>query len=203
MSLLQGTISLRRFMVIGPAPAEDKLLDGLRRNTFLQFESGLEEERAGWCDWRNLLITPPDENWVNQERFAVFGLRLDTRKVPGALLKAQVDLRLENIQQSGELAFVSKEMRVSTHSEVNSELLLKVLPTPKIFEVAWDLKGSVLLTTASSGRSQSLLTSLFVKSFGCELQPMAPLLIASCLFPNISMDSIMALNPLDLTVEIV
>lgn len=202
MSLLQGNISLSRFMVLGPVPDNDKLLDGLQRNAFIQLGSGLEEERAGWCDWRNLLIKPPDENWVNQERFAVFGLRLDIRKVPATLLRAQVDLILENLQESGVSTFISKELHISIHDEVNAELLPKVLPTPKIFEVAWDLRGGVLLTTASSGKSQSELISLFVKSFGCELQPMTPLLMASRVLPNVSMDFLIALNPLDLTLEI-
>jgi len=190
-------------MVIGSVPSRDKLLEGLRSNAFRQFESGLEEERVGWCDWRNLLITPPDENWVDQERFAIFSLRVDTRKVPGSLLKAQVDLRLESMQENSSIAFINKEMSVSIRDEVSSELLPKVLPTPKIFEVAWDMRGGVLLTTASSNKSESILTNLFVKSFGCELQPVIPILLANRLLSNISVDFLMALSPLDLTVEIV
>jgi len=99
MSLLQGTLSLRRFLVLGPVPTEEDVLQGLRQDAFRPFEDGLEEERLGWCDWRNLLIAPPERDWVTQERFAVFGLRLDTRRVPAALLKAHVDLRLQNLQK--------------------------------------------------------------------------------------------------------
>ena len=201
MSLLQGTLSLRRFLVLGPIPTEADLLEGLRQDAFRPFEDGLEEERMGWCDWRNLLITPPEGDWVVQERFAIFGLRVDTRKVPGTLLKAMVDLRLQNLQKEKDLAFVGKEARISLQDEVKAELLRKVLPTPRTAEVAWDLKGGMLWTTASSNAMQSALTGLFLKSFGCELQPLAPLLLAGRLLPHLSVEALVALEPFDLTLE--
>lgn len=201
MSLLQGTLSLRRFLVLGPVPSEEDLQEGLRKDCFRPFEDGLEEERMGWCDWRNLLILPPEKDWVVQERFAIFGLRLDSRKVPTALLKAQVDLRLQTLQKEKDLAFVGREARISLADEVKVDLLRKVLPTPKVSEVAWDLKGGMLWTTASSVKTQSALIELFIKSFGCELQPLAPLLLAGRMLPHISVDSLMALDPFDLTLE--
>jgi len=201
MSLLQGSLSLRRFLVLGPVPGEQDLVEGLRQDHFRPFEDGLEEERLGWCDWRNPLICPPDENWVVQERFAIFGLRIDTRRVPPSLLKAHVDLRTQQLMKEKDLAFVGKEARISLQDEIKVELLRKVLPTPKVVEVAWDLKGGVLWTTASSTKTQGALVGLFMKSFGCELQPLAPLLLAGRLVPNIPVESLMALDPLNLELE--
>jgi len=201
MSLLQGTLSLRRFLVLGPVPAEQDLLEGLGQDRFRPFEDGTEEERLGWCDWRNPLICPPDEDWVVQERYSVFGLRIDTRKVPTSLLKAYVDLRTQELMKEKDLAFVGKEARTSLQDEIKVELLRKVLPTPRIVEVAWDLKGGMLWTTASSSKAQGALTGLFMKSFGCELQPLAPLLLAGRLTPHIPVESLMALDPLNLETE--
>ncbi len=201
MSLLQGTLSLRRFLVLGPIPDEKELLDGLEQDHFRPFEDGTEEERTGWCDWRNPLIAPPEKDWVSQERFAIFGLRLDTRWVPATLLKAHVDLRLQKLMKEKDLAFIGKEARISLQDEIKVELLKKVLPTPKVVEVAWDLKGGVLWTTASSSKTQGALTGLFMKSFGCELQPLAPLLLAGRLAPHLPVEALMALDPLDLELE--
>ncbi len=201
MSLLQGTLSLRRFLVLGPVPAEEDLLEGLQQDQFRPFEDGMEEERLGWCDWRNPLITPPEDAWVSQERFAIFGLRMDTRRVPATLLKAHVDLRLHRLMKEKDLAFIGKEARISLQDEVKVELLKKVLPTPKVVEVAWDLKGGILWTTASTTRTQGALTGLFMKSFGCELQPLAPLLLAGRLAPHLPVEALMALDPLDLELE--
>ena len=201
MSILQGTVSLKRFLVMGPVPDEKDLQAGLEQDQFRPFMDGLEEERVGWCDWRNPLITPPDETWVSQERFAVFALRIDTRRVPSMLLKAHVDLRLQALQKERDLTFVGKEARISLADEVKVELLRKVLPTPKVIEVAWDLKGGILWTTASSAKAQGVLSSLFIKSFGCEIHPLAPLVLSGRLCPDLSVEALMALDPLDLELE--
>lgn len=201
MSLLQGSLSLRRFLVLGPVPAETELLEGLEKDQFRPFQDGLEEERVGWCDWRNPLITPPEKDWVMQDRFAVMAVRIDTRRVPPSLLKAHVDLRCHNIMKEKDLAFVGKDARTSLQDEIKVELLAKVLPVPKMVEVAWDLKAGVLWTTASSSKTQGALSGLFIKSFGCELQPLAPLLLAGRLVPSISVEGLMALDPLNLELE--
>lgn len=201
MSILQGTVSLKRFLVLGPVPDGEDLQSGLEQDQFRPFQDGLEEERIGWCDWRNPLIVPPDGHWVAQDRFAVFGLRIDTRRVPPALLKAHVDLRLQSLQKEKDLAFIGKEARISLADEVKVELLRKVLPTPRVVEIAWDLKGGILWTTASSSKAQGVLASLFLKSFGCEIQPLAPLHLAMRLCPELSAESMLALDPLDLELE--
>ena len=201
MSILQGGVSLKRFQVLGPVPDDMELASALAQDRFRPFEDGLEEERLGWCDWRNLLITPPDPDWIVQDRFAIFGLRIDVRKIPTALLKATVDLKLQSLQKEKDLAFVSREARVSLADEVKADLLRKVLPTPKVTEVAWDLKGGILLTTASSSKSQSALIGLFIKSFGCELSPLVPLPLAGRVAPEIPNDVLMALSPMDFEQE--
>ena len=201
MSMLQGTVSLKRFLVLGPVPDPKDLQAGLEQDQFRPFQDGVDEERVGWCDWRNPLITPPDPDWVSQERFAVLGLRIDTRRVPPTLLKAHVDLRLQTLQKEKDLAFIGKEARISLQDEVKEELLRKVLPTPKVVEVAWDLKGGILWTTASSSKAQGALTTLFIKSFGCEIHPLAPLVLSGRLCPELPVEALMALDPLDLELE--
>ena len=41
-----------------------------------------------------------------------------------------------------------------------------------------------------------------MKSFGCELQPLAPLLLAGRLAPHLPVEVLMALDPLDLELEL-
>jgi DNA recombination-dependent growth factor C len=187
--------------VLGPVLSEDELAEGLDEHRFRPFQDGLEEERIGWCDWRNPLITPPEKDWATQDRFALFGLRMDSRKVPAALLRAHVDLRLRQLQAEKDLAFIGKEARISMADEVKAELLQKVLPALKVVDVAWDLKGGMLWTTATSGRAQSALLDLFMKSFGAELKPLAPLLLAGRVAPELPVEALMALDPLDLELE--
>jgi DNA recombination-dependent growth factor C len=201
MSLYQGGLGLRRFLVLGPVPEDDALAEGLAENRFRPFQDGLEEERAGWCDWRNPLIIPPDAAWVRQDRFAVFGLRIDTRRVPSALLKAHVDLRIRQLMAEKDLAFIGKEARISIQDEVKAELLHKVVPAMRVSDLAWDLKGGVLWTTATSGRAVSAVIDLFMKSFGAELQPLHPLLLAGRVAPELPVETLMALDPMDLELD--
>jgi DNA recombination-dependent growth factor C len=198
MSLLQGGLSLRRYLALGPVPEEKDLLDALDANAFRPFQDGSEEERLGWVDWRNPLISPPEKDWMMQDRFALFGLRIDTRRVPPILLKAHLELRLDSLVKQKDLAFIGKEARISLQDEVKSELLRKVLPTPRVVEVAWDLKGGVLWTTAASSKSQTALLQLFHKSFGIEVQPMTPLVFAGRVCPEIPPELLMGLSPLNL-----
>lgn len=201
MSMLQGSVSLKRFLVLGPVPDLVDLQGGLVQDQFRPFQDGLEEERMGWCDWRNPLITPPERDWVSQDRFAVFALRIDTRRVPPSLLKAHVDLRAQQLLKEKDLAFLGKEARLSLQDEVKVELLKKVLPVPRVVEVAWDLKGGLLWTTASSAKAQGALASLFMKSFGCEIHPLAPLVLSGRLCPDLPVEALMALDPFDLELE--
>lgn len=200
MSLLQGNFSLRRFLVFGPVPTEGELQAALEQDRFTPFQDGVEEERTGWVDWRNLLITPPEENWVVQDRFAIFSLRIDTRRVPNALLKTQVELRLQALMTEG-MAFVGKTARISLQDEIKAELTAKVLPTPKTIDLAWDLRGGILWTTAVSTKAVDLLICGFIKGFGVELQQLVPMTMAVRLQSELSLDSLLALDPLDLALE--
>jgi DNA recombination-dependent growth factor C len=202
MSFLQGGVSLKRFQVLGPVPDHLELVQALAKDCFRPFEDGSDEERIGWSDWRNLLITPPDPDWLMQERYALFGLRIDTRKIPSALLKAHIDLKIQTLMKEKDLAFLGKEARTSLQDEVKAELLRKVLPTPKVVEVAWDLKGGLLLTTAGSGKTQSALLGLFQKTFGCELQHLVPLPLAMKVAPEIPNEVLLALNPISFEQEV-
>lgn len=201
MSLAQGSVSLKRFLVLGPVPDEKDLVAGLAQDRFRPFEDGLDEERMGWADWRNPLLIPAEPDWVIQDRFALFALRLDTRRVPTSLLKAHVDLRLRRLMAEKDLVRVGREARLSVQDEVKAELMKKVLPALKVIEVAWDLKGGQLWTTASASKAQEALSKLFMKSFGCELQPMAPLVLASRVAHDLPAEALVALDPLDLALE--
>jgi DNA recombination-dependent growth factor C len=195
MGLLQGALSLRRFLALGPVPSGDDLCGGLAKERYRPFRDGTEEERCGWVDWRNPLVAPADPDWVFQGRFAVFALRIDTRRVPPMLLKAHTDLRIQSLMKEKDLAFLGREARISLQDEVKAELLRQVLPTPRIVEIAWDLKDGLLWTTAGNAKAQGHLTGLCMKSFGVELQPLVPLLLAGRLAPGIPAEALAALEP--------
>jgi hypothetical protein len=199
MGLLQGAVSLRRFLALGPVPSEGAIFGGLNKYRFRPFDNDEDEEKVGWADWRNPLITPADPNWVAQGRFAIFSMRIDVRKVPPLLLKAHTDLRMQSLMKEKDLAFVGKEAKISIEEEVRAELIKKVLPAPRIAEIAWDFKEGVLWTTVGNSKAQGHLAALMKKSFDIELQPLAPLLLAGRLAPHVPVEVLLALEPFDLS----
>lgn len=202
MSIQHGSLSLRRLLVLGPVPGSSDLEEGLELDRYRPFEDGLEEERLGWCDWRNPLYSQ-DSAWLESagEGWSTFALRIDTRKVPGGLLKAHVEERLSQLMKERDLAFVGKEARTTISDEVKADLLRQVLPSMKTYTVCWNLKRGVVLTDASSSKVMSALMGLMMKSFGVEMQLQGPLLLAGALLPDLPTESLMALDPLDLSLE--
>lgn len=195
MSLLKGGISPKRFEVLGAVPSEAQILKGLDENRFRPFEDGTEEERFGWADWRNPLITPPEPEWVQQDRFMAFALRIDTRKVSSTRLNAMVNLRLAGLMKDRDLAFVGKEARISIQDEVKLELLRKEQPKIKCIELAWDLKKGHLIACGASTKQVGVLANLFTKSFGVELQPIVPLVLAGKLVPAANPERLLGIEP--------
>lgn len=197
MGLLSGSLTLHRYLALGPVPTEASLLADLEREAFHPFQDDLDEERSGWVDWRNPLLVPPDPVWVMQDRFAVFALRVDTRKVPSGTLKAHVDLRIMNLMKDKNLAFLGKEARLSVQDEVKAELLQKQTPNTRAYEVAWDLKGGEVWSTLPPTK----LMGIFHKTFGVELQPAGPLALAAKVLPVLPTEALLGLDPLSLEVE--
>lgn len=194
----KGTATVARFEALGPVPDEDALFSVLESNQFRPFEDGYEEERMGFCDYRNPLLVP-----VNRGHFGpfdgwyYFGLRIDTRKIPPGILKAHVDLKIQNLMKERNLGFVGKEARVSIQDEVKAELLPKQTPTIKHVEIAYNPKGGKVWASSGGTKVSDFLVATFVTGFGLELQPVNPVMLAARLVPDIPTDEILEWEPLN------
>lgn len=172
MSLLQGNITAHRLLALGPVPDEATIAKGLAEHQFRPFQDGVEEIRTGTADWRNLMIVPPDPDYVMIDtRYVIFGLRADTRKVPPAMLKAHIDLRLQRLMQEQDLAFIGKEGRISIQDEVKLDLLKKIMPTPKMVDVVWNTKTGQVWTIGATASLKSEIAKIFLLAFGIEMRP--------------------------------
>ena len=186
MSLLQVPVAAP-FPGAGPVPGEADLVAGLEQDRFRPFEDG-SEERTGWCDWR----TPAHAAGSGPgDRARPFALRIDTRRSQRAV-EGPRGTPAQQIVKEKDLAGLGREARISLQDEVKAELLQKVPPTPKVVEVAWDLKGGA---SDHGGFQQGAErpAGLFMKSFGCELQPWR--LWCWRPAPHLPVDALMALIP--------
>lgn len=200
MSMLKGTISVTRFLALGPVPDDASLGVGLDRDRFRPFEDGLEEARVGWVDWRNHLLIPAESGWVQQGKYAAFALRIDTRKVPASTLKAHVDLKLQRLMDEKGWARVGNEIRLSIQDEVKAEILKKEQPRSKHLEILWDRKAGRVTTTATAAAALGAIQKLFMKSFGVELVTEGVLLVGERV-SGIKAETLSELEPMELELK--
>jgi hypothetical protein len=165
MGILRGNISLARFATHTRTMPKEEICAKLIEHRFRPFEGGSDKERVGWAEWRNPLITDLDPDWILQDGYAAFALRVDTRQVPSALLKNHLMLRIEKFKKQEDLAFVPKETQKEMKEELEEELLRKVVPTTKSYEVVWDLREQTIWTNASSKSAQSQLLGHLMATF--------------------------------------
>src|ERR1700742_879955 len=111
MGFSSGSVSFRRFIVVGdhPSAIDGAILDKLAANALKPTEMGVPEEiEYGWAGGRHIL---DDQFGFESNVFAdalFFGLRIDTNKVPGELKKAYAMMEEAAVAAGNPSGFISK-----------------------------------------------------------------------------------------------
>src|SRR5687768_17754094 len=116
MGFASGSLSFRRFAVVGKSPAvpDQDLLDKLAAQALRPGEFGVPEEvEYGWSGGRHVL----DANFGFEHNVFAdalhFAMRVDTNKVPGDLKKAYQMMEEEAVAATNPSGFISKEQKKS------------------------------------------------------------------------------------------
>jgi hypothetical protein len=179
MGFASGSVSFRRFAVIGDAPtaADQTLLDKLADHALKVGEFGVpEEEEYGWSGGRHVL----DGNFSFEHNVYAdalhFALRIDTNKVPSDLKKAYQLMEEEAVAANNPSGFISKgqkrDVKDTVRRKVDDELRSGKFRRSKLLPILWDLPGQTLYCNAS-GKSFEKLAELFERSFGLSLMPIS------------------------------
>lgn len=179
MGFASGTVSFRRFAVVGDAPTaiEQSLIDKLAEHTLRPGEFGVpEEEEYGWSGGRHILdATFSFENNVFADALH-FALRIDTNKVPSQLKKAFQLMEEEAVAANNPSGFISKnqkrEVKDTLKRKVDDELRSGKFRRSKLLPILWDLPSQTLYCSAS-GKSFEKLAEIFERSFGLSLIPLS------------------------------
>ncbi len=179
MGFASGTISFRRFAVIGQAPEsiDQDLLDRLSEHALKDRDMGLpDEEDYGWSGGRHVLDGSFSfENNVYAESL-LFGLRVDTNKVPGDLKKAYQFVEEESAAKSNPSGFISKlqkrDVKDIVRRRVDDDLRSGKFRRSKLTPILWDLPSGTLLCNAS-GATQEKLLEIFERTFDLKLMPIS------------------------------
>jgi hypothetical protein len=174
-----GSISFRRFAVIGPQPERiaQEMLDKLAEFALKERELGVPEEvEYGWSGGRHVL----DSNFsFDNNVFADalhFALRIDTNKFPGELKKAYLAIEEEALAKKNPSGFISKMQKRDAKDvlrrRVDDELRAGHFRRSKLLPILWDLPAGVVYCSAA-GKSFEYLAEIFERTFNLSLQPLS------------------------------
>jgi hypothetical protein len=179
MGFASGSVSFRRFAVVGDAPdvVDQALLDRLSEHALRPGELGVpEEEEYGWSGGRHVL----DGNFTFENNVFAdalhFALRIDSNKVPGELKKAYTIMEEEAVAKTNPSGFISKlqkkEVKDTIRGKLDDELRSGKFRRSKLVPILWDLPSQTVYCNAT-GKTQEKLLEIFERTFGVNLLPIS------------------------------
>lgn len=178
MGLFSASTAITRYLVL-PSPDTPGPLDieaKLREHAFRDIEFSTQERAYGWVMFEDMMET----SWsmpAERAGYCAFALRLDTKRIPGAVLKKEFRLaeeRLKAARRAEGKGYVSAEDRRELRQQVRQDLLGRAFAVPAVFDVVWDLgKGTVYLASARQA-VQLLFEEHFAMSFERRLALLTP-----------------------------
>jgi hypothetical protein len=179
MSFSTGTISTRRFAILGDQPQsiDESLLEKLSDHALKAGDASVPEEvEYGWCGGRHILDNKfTFEHNVFADALS-FALRIDTNKVPGEIKKAHTIIEEDALAAGNPSGFISKQQKKSVkdivRDKLDEELRSGKHRRSKMTPILWDLPGKTLYTPASGGTAEKLM-EIFERTFGLALQPLS------------------------------
>lgn len=182
MPFRTGSIAYARFRIVSagsaspPADVSQDLLDALGQHTLRTSDIGEPPAvEFGWCAGRHVF----DEQFAAEHnvfgRALLFGLRIDTNKVPADIRRAYRAMSETMFIADNPTGFLSRRERQAAREDAEErcrqELATGKHRRSKMVEVLWDLERSILLAPIFSDAHVAGLRDLFFTSFDLRLEP--------------------------------
>lgn len=181
MGILNNTVSLCQFQVVGSPPQGDLLTwigAALARNGFRSIEHNSDEQSVGWVQLDDYQLSDfADSHSYCRDAYVAFSLRSDQRKLPATLLKAYLKkAEQEWLAANPKFNRVPKLQREQLRDAVRGSLFARTLPVPAVYDAVWDTRRNLVQFTSLGSRSVETFIDLFGKSFeGLRLVPYHPM----------------------------
>jgi len=197
MGFIKGTAGFVRFSVEGDLPENvwDFIAERITAHSFRDIDETYEEDSLGWVSVTNMFDTEFDYASYAAGNFVTLSMRLDERKVSGAILKKFVAKEEERIKKEKEIPKIPRSMRVEIKERIENELMRKALPVPSVFDLCWNLEDSTLMFFSTNQKAQSLLEDLFKETFGLNIMQQIPYVCGEHLLDESEMDKLAAVTP--------
>lgn len=184
MSFLKTSVSFTRFRISDPVPGSlwPEVIERLRCNSFTDIDELPEERSFGWTAFEDMLDVSFAAEPVEKGSYIAFSLRLDTRRVPPAVIKKHLALAMKKEEaQNRELGrkFVSRDRKKELREQVLLRLRSRFLPIPAEFQVIWNTAESLVYFASTQQKMLDLFEELFVRTFELHIVPLSPYELAT------------------------
>ena len=184
MGLLGTSCSFTRFRIADPVPQElwMDIPAKLKQFAFQGIDDIPEERAWGWVSFEDML----DSEWQSappeKGAYLAFALRLDTRRIPPAVLKKHVTVAIreeeKRIQEVGK-KFISRERKKELQEQVKLRLMNHFLPIPAVFDVVWNTDSNIVYLASTQSKLIELFMNHFTLTFDLHLEPLTPYALAA------------------------
>ena len=181
MGFLSGSTTVVRLAAVPPPQLDrEALARAVTRRAFREIDAdgGDATESAGWVAIHDPLVTRFDTTDLFFQHYLVVGFRFDRRAVPAKLLSLERRRAEEALKAERGLERLGAAARKEVKIEVESRLLLRALPVPRLFDCVWNLELGRIYFSGRSRRAVELFTELFRQTFGVGPVPLIPYLAA-------------------------
>ncbi|QGY40929.1 hypothetical protein GM415_12575 [Pseudodesulfovibrio cashew] len=183
MSIQSASLGLTRYRIIEEVPREllQQVPEKLKQFCFVDIDGTADERSFGWTNIDDML----DMNWVQsppeKADYFAFGLRLDTRRIPPAVLKKHCTIalnkELEHNKEQGK-NFVSRDRKRELKEQVTLRLRARTFPIPAMFDIIWNPSANRVYLSTTNAKVRALFEDYFTLTFDLHLEPLTPFFMA-------------------------
>ncbi len=181
MSARRGSLTLTRLFVKGSPPRDfrQKYLQSIRLRVFqpLKPEEG-SIESSGWCVMERPFDLEFDAGKVYDNSYVMLGLRIDRYRIPGSLIRAQMQDEEQKLLSKSGKNRLSRNERLELRDKIVMKLRKRFTPSTRALDMVWNVDDGVVLFFTHSRRVIADFSALFEKTFGLELDEDSPYLAA-------------------------
>lgn len=176
MGLLAGTASFTRFMVEGELPgnAWDFIADQVTKHSFKDIDDTLDELSIGWVSVGDMFDSRFAYGSYAAGDYVTLAMRVDERKVSGAVLKKFAAKEEARIKEEKDLRRLSRTVRLEIKERIKAELMRKSPPVPAVYDLCWNVPKGTVLFFSNGRKPLALLEELFKETFGLSLVMQVP-----------------------------
>lgn len=179
MGFLNSSSSFTRFRITDPVPPSlwGEILDRLRRFAFRDIDATSDERSLGWVSFEDMLDAEWSREAPQKGVYIAFSLRLDTRRVPPAVLKKHTAVAMkaeETRNREQGRKYISRERKKELREQVELNLRTRTLPIPAEFNVVWNTGENTVYFASTQSKMVEAFQEHFTQTFNLDLDPLTP-----------------------------